>query len=62
MPVFVYVVRGNVQPTSIVEYPPNQPPPTYDRILLILNAHDGRLITRGYIYAGAALPAEFQVP
>lgn len=62
MPVFVYVVRGKVEPTSIVEYPPNKPPPTYDRILLILNARNGRLITRGYIYTNAELPTEFQIP
>lgn len=62
MPVFIYSVRGVIEPTGVVEYPSDQAPPKYDRILLVLNARDGRLITRGYIYTGTSLPAQFEVP
>lgn len=61
MPMFVYSVRGVIEATGVVEYPSDQPPPKYDRILLILNARNGHLITRGYIYAGASLPTQFEV-
>lgn len=62
MPVFVYTLRGNVEPTGPIEYPPNQPVPKYDRMLLVLNAHNGGPLIWGYYHVGKPLPQAVELP
>lgn len=62
MPVFVYVIRGKILPTGPVSYPPDQPQPEYDRLLVILNAHNGEMVIRGYYPVDVPLPDQVALP
>jgi hypothetical protein len=56
MPVFVYALRGEIEPTGPREIDPNNPNPKFDRMLIVLNAQNGDVIIQGDYYVDAAMP------
>lgn len=58
MPVFVMALRGKVEPTGPRQIDPANPNPKYDRMLIVLNAHNGDMILQGEYYVDAPMPIE----
>ena len=58
MPVFVYALRGEIEPTGPRQIDPDNPNPKYDRMLIILNAQNGDTLIQGDYYVNAPMPIE----